>query len=738
MQRANHNGSILITIIVAMVLISVMGAGIYSLTKSSTFTGLLTNNNDQAYQLAQAGIRYKIKNLSDTNAIGDFLMPDNNHKFNIAYNDTTKIITSTGIVNENSFFEARRVITYDIHDYWKLSDTAADGTITLGPDTKPSGTAGAIVVNPDGTIKLPGNNNQDSSGSVWYQGSSSAGNCNSGACDFNYGLRVYFEFTPKEDSDGGSTTYGDGFTFTVMSAINNTRDRSGGAPPSISSGELMGYAGPGNTTDGLGLKPPKMALEFDTYPNAVGDICVSSSRNDNNGGTPASFLNHMAILFWGENVPAGGSCGTYDRNSYDDNRHQSGSGDTSTVSAGPVNSYFGYAGGGYLSGYHEGTKGAATSNCASSPATTCNWIEDGHPYSVRMEITRKTSGTSGLYELKAWIYRNTELPTSLTQYKDLTNPYNASVPTIIRTVTLTQSYHEALNQIFLGFTEGTGGATQNTLISNFKFFFPQTPTCSATINPTSLAAANSGATSQTVTITPGAGCAWTAASNNGWITITGPASGTGPGTVTYDVAANTGPARTGTMTIAGQTFTVTQNDGCTYAISPTSATPGSGAGTGSVGVTSATGCTWTASVTTGGTWLSITSGSPGSGNGTVNYSYTANTGAARTGTITIAGQTFTVTQSAPPPVVTVISPNSGNNNWVRFNVTITGTGFRTGATVTRSAGTGGTFAIDNVVFVSATQITARFRINTSVPIGAQTIRVTNTGGQYGEIQFTVY
>ena len=57
----------------------------------------------------------------------------------------------------------------------------------------------------------------------------------------------------------------------------------------------------------------------------------------------------------------------------------------------------------------------------------------------------------------------------------------------------------------------------------------------------------------------GSGCAWTATSNVGWITITSGASGTGGGQVTYSVTPNTsGATRTGTLTIAGQTFTITQ------------------------------------------------------------------------------------------------------------------------------------------------------------------------------------
>jgi hypothetical protein len=54
-------------------------------------------------------------------------------------------------------------------------------------------------------------------------------------------------------------------------------------------------------------------------------------------------------------------------------------------------------------------------------------------------------------------------------------------------------------------------------------------------------------------------CAWSAKSNVQWITITTAASGTASGALSYTVAANTATtSRTGTMTIAGKTFTVTQ------------------------------------------------------------------------------------------------------------------------------------------------------------------------------------
>lgn len=65
--------------------------------------------------------------------------------------------------------------------------------------------------------------------------------------------------------------------------------------------------------------------------------------------------------------------------------------------------------------------------------------------------------------------------------------------------------------------------------------------------------------SGSVNISGGAVCSWTAASNASWISITSAASGSGSATVTFSVAANNGAAaRTGTLSIAGQTYTVTQ------------------------------------------------------------------------------------------------------------------------------------------------------------------------------------
>ena len=169
-------------------------------------------------------------------------------------------------------------------------------------------------------------------------------------------------------------------------------------------------------------------------------------------------------------------------------------------------------------------------------------------------------------------------------------------------------------------------------------------TCSYSIDPTSTSAAASGG-SGSVTVTTGTGCAWTAVSNNAWITVTGGSSGSGNGTVSYSVGANSSASpRTGTVTIAGQTLTVNQGGAtCSYSINPTWDDVPAEGHSGSVEITAGTGCAWTA--TSNESWITITGGTSGSGSGSVTYDVAANTASSpRIGTMTIAALTFTVSQ----------------------------------------------------------------------------------------------
>ncbi|HET6984667.1 MAG TPA: BACON domain-containing protein [Myxococcaceae bacterium] len=168
--------------------------------------------------------------------------------------------------------------------------------------------------------------------------------------------------------------------------------------------------------------------------------------------------------------------------------------------------------------------------------------------------------------------------------------------------------------------------------------------CTYALSPTSQAVPAGGGP-VTVTVTaPAADCAWTASSNDAFLTVSSGDSGSGTGTVTIVASANTGGPRQGTVTIGGQTFTATQEQDCTSTIAPGGQSFAAAGGTGSVSVTLPAGCSWTA--TSNDAFVTISAGQSGTGPGTVAYAVAANSGSARTGTLTITGKAFNVSQDA--------------------------------------------------------------------------------------------
>jgi hypothetical protein len=171
--------------------------------------------------------------------------------------------------------------------------------------------------------------------------------------------------------------------------------------------------------------------------------------------------------------------------------------------------------------------------------------------------------------------------------------------------------------------------------------------CTFTLNATSVTLAAKGGSKNVSVKVTGTDCAWTAVSNDPFITITAGSSGTVNGKVDYTVPGNTNTtALTGTMTIAGETFTVNQAaGGCTFKLSPKAGKIKAAGGSAAVKVKpNFNDCAWTA--VSNDSFITITNAAGGTGKGTVSYTVPANTNTtALTGSITIAGETFTVTQS---------------------------------------------------------------------------------------------
>lgn len=173
------------------------------------------------------------------------------------------------------------------------------------------------------------------------------------------------------------------------------------------------------------------------------------------------------------------------------------------------------------------------------------------------------------------------------------------------------------------------------------------------------------------------GCKWAFEGNGSWITV-GPEDsrpspwGDGNGTIVVVIAANAsaGP-RTGSATIAGQPFGVTQDGqtaaACTYAISPAAQSAGALGGAGSVSVNTSAGCSWRIEAEQGSVaWIAINSGQRGAGPATIPYSIEPNPSlSSRTANIVVHGDSGNarlvqiVTQAGATCLYTV-SPSSSN------------------------------------------------------------------------------
>jgi hypothetical protein len=172
--------------------------------------------------------------------------------------------------------------------------------------------------------------------------------------------------------------------------------------------------------------------------------------------------------------------------------------------------------------------------------------------------------------------------------------------------------------------------------------------CSFAIAPLEQSAPSAGG-SRVVAISAPNGCGWAAVSGVPWIAVETGVTGNGNGTATLRIAPNTGSARSGIVTIAGQVHTVTQSGGagdCAYEIAPSSSSaPAAGADV-AVSVTARIGCAWTAA--SQADWIAVTDGASGNGNGTTRLTIATNAGGTRTGTVLVAGVPHSVTQAAAP------------------------------------------------------------------------------------------
>ncbi|MGH9721143.1 MAG: InlB B-repeat-containing protein, partial [Bryobacteraceae bacterium] len=120
----------------------------------------------------------------------------------------------------------------------------------------------------------------------------------------------------------------------------------------------------------------------------------------------------------------------------------------------------------------------------------------------------------------------------------------------------------AAGSAFKNFTGPVSGASPLLVTMSAPIGLTANFTCGFTLSTTNGSFGTGASTSSVDVLTTGSNCAWTAASNAPWIAVLSGANSAGTGAASFSIAPNTtNAARVGTLSVAGQTFTVNQTAG---------------------------------------------------------------------------------------------------------------------------------------------------------------------------------
>ena len=363
---------------------------------------------------------------------------------------------------------------------------------------------------------------------------------------------------------------------------------------------------------------------------------------------------------------------------------------------------------------------SGNANFTAATPTTRTFVATGTQNIVFPAISSQALGTPP-FELGA--SATSGLPVTYASTTTAVCTVSGFTVTLVATGTCTINASQAGNAVFLG-------ASQVPL--SFSVTAPSA--CEYKLSPSEASSSPAGGQG-VVKILTGPGCAWTATSNSPAIlTLTSSASGTDSAFISYSVAANVGgSARTGTITVSGQTFTVNQFAAtCSFALSPSTLEFTAAGGSAAVSVFApASTCTWTG--TPGDAAITL---SPGSNTApsqvTVTLAANPNT-VSRSVTATIGGQTLTLNQAGKNCTVTLASlgatiPASGGPGSVDITTqagctysTVTGPNWISITSGGKGAAPGGT------LFYSVDANSTTASRTGAMNIGGQAFQVTQPG-----------
>jgi hypothetical protein len=293
------------------------------------------------------------------------------------------------------------------------------------------------------------------------------------------------------------------------------------------------------------------------------------------------------------------------------------------------------------------------------------------------------------------------------------------------------------NLIVAGYTQSTNFPTMQPFqpfsAGGIDAFVSKLSVCSFSLSPTTQSLGFAGGAGSFV-VNAGNGCSWTATSSAQWLTTTGVSSGSGNGSVDYNASTNaTGQARTATISVAGQAFTVTQAGGPSVsAIAPLGSAPGAAVQVTLTGTGFAAPASINAGPDIGISNLVVASATQITALFTVAASAIPGPAAV---TITVPdGTTGAIAFTIYPPAPSLVSVTPGSAvAGSSLQVTLAGTNFANPTTV--NAGPG--IAVTNVSLISSTQISGTFTVSQSATPGTNNLAVSTAGGTSNSLPFTI-